>query len=204
MRLILIRHCESLVDPGRPASTWGLTEAGFAQARELAASPLLSGVEAVACGNEPKMSQTVEPLARQIEIGARHCAPTARFEPGPVVDDRFSESAGSDWLNDDAFRSMIASFFDEREQDPAPGWESAWAAAERFLAGLNELFPPDRKTTVAVCSGGRVLTAVLAKLRLICQDATYDALKRLQMPDIAIVDLDPHPTLIHPFGSAQS
>lgn len=34
-RIVLVRHCESAVNPEAPPSTWGLTERGLRQARSL-------------------------------------------------------------------------------------------------------------------------------------------------------------------------
>jgi broad specificity phosphatase PhoE len=109
MRVVLVRHAQSAVDPSTPPSTWGLTEEGRRRAAELD----LRGLRLLA-GPEPKLIQTLEPH-------------------GVVdVDERFAESHSEGWLGDDEFAATIERYFAAPDRAPAPGWEPAASVVERF------------------------------------------------------------------------
>jgi broad specificity phosphatase PhoE len=188
--VVLIRHCQPQVDQAAPAATWGLTDAGRAQARRLLESPLLDRPAAVACGPEPKMTQSVEWLA-------------GRAGTSVVASPAFGESRGQGWFEPGQFERVVAAFFAEPARPPAAGWEPADVAAGRFLAGLRELVAEHGGGRVVVCSGGRVLTAVLCELGLIARSEAFEKWKALQMPDLAAIDLDRTggAVLRRPFGT---
>ena len=103
--------------------------------RAAAQLALPSGLR-LASGPEPKLWQTLEPH-------------------GTVTrDERFRESDNPDaWLGRDAFLQAVHDYFHDR---PQPGWEPRTSVIERFTAALED--------GIAVCSGGRALSAVHAHL----------------------------------------
>ena len=107
MKLVLVRHSISAVDPGTSAHGWGLTDEG----RTLAAELDVSGLRLLA-GPEPKMIETLSPHGR-VE-----------------VDDRYGESHSEGWLGADAFLTTVERYF--AGEEPAPGWERAASVVERF------------------------------------------------------------------------
>ena len=109
MRVVLIRHAESAVDPAKPSSTWGLTDAGREAARRLD----LTGRRLLA-GPEPKLRQTLEPHGN-VEVDAR-----------------YSESRSEGWLEAEEFRAVVGRYFAHPDEAPAPGWEPASAVVKRF------------------------------------------------------------------------
>ena len=134
MRVALVRHAESAVDPSTESRTWGLTEEGRRAARELR----LDGASRLLAGPEPKLVQTLEPH-------------------GPVeIDDRFGESHSEGWLSSDEFASTIERYFATPDLPPAPGWEPASAVVERFVPGFVD--------GAAIASGGRAISAVVSAL----------------------------------------
>lgn len=107
MRVVLVRHSVSAVDPSTSPHTWRLTDEGRARAAALD----LRGLSLLA-GPEPKMIETLEPH-------------------GPVeVDPRYAESHSEGWLGDDAFLTAIERYF--AGEEPAPGWERAVDVVARF------------------------------------------------------------------------
>jgi hypothetical protein len=107
MRVVLVRHSISAVDPSTSPHTWGLTDEGHELARGLD----LAGLRLVA-GPEPKLIQTLEP----------HGAVT--------VDERYSESHSEGWLGDEDFRRAVERYF--AGEEPAPVWERAADVVARF------------------------------------------------------------------------
>lgn len=187
-RTLLVRHCESAVDPLSPPETWSLTERGLRQAKSLVR--LTSGPAVVLAGNEPKMLQTVEPLAQVLG---------AEVQRHPEMNESHSEG----WLEDDQFLNAVRRFLEDPTASPAPGWETADAAADRFVRKLGQIIGDSHEgTTVVACSGGRVLTAALRRMNLVTSDDAYAMWRDIGMPDVAEVEWDDgHPVLRSRFGS---
>ena len=111
-RLILVRHAHSQVEPARSPREWGLSVAGRQGAARLAALALFERVDGFYAGPEPKLRQTLAPVAAGNGMEVQ-------------VDDAFAETAGEGWLSDDAFRATVQRFFADPDVPPAPGWEPA-------------------------------------------------------------------------------
>jgi hypothetical protein len=154
MRIVLVRHSTSAVDPSTSPHAWGLTDSGAA----LAAALDLGGLRLLA-GPEPKMVQTLEPH-------------------GPVeVDARFAESRSEGWLGADEFARTIERYFARPDDPPAPGWEPASAVVERFTL----------VDGAAICSGGRAISAVVARLTG-CDG--LELWRTLRMPHVIVLSGD--------------
>jgi len=121
MRFVLVRHCRTAVDPATPASTWGLTATGRRQADELAESPWLRDAAVLTAGPEPKMTETLGPLAATLGLEV-------------VTDEAFRETDAR-WLPTDDFTAAVERLFGSPTASPAPGWERSCDAGDRFLSG---------------------------------------------------------------------
>src|SRR5689334_20756545 len=111
-RVILVRHAQSQVDPARDPGEWGLTDEGRAAARRLAALALFEHAAGFYAGPEPKLRETLAPMA------AEHGQPV-QAEPA------FAETRSSGWLGEETFRETVRRLFAAPDQPPAPGWETA-------------------------------------------------------------------------------
>jgi broad specificity phosphatase PhoE len=201
-RVILVRHARSRVDPPRPPRVWGLTEDGRSAARRLAALALFDHATGYYAGPEPKMVQTLEPVA-------------ALRSRAVVQEAGFAESASEGWLGEAQFRETVRRFFARRAEAPAPGWEPADAVAARFGAAIARrlvehavVVTPGHALpgTFAVASGGRALMAYLsAELGPDALDAVvaFERWGALRMPDLAVLELAPGEAtrVIVPFGT---
>ena len=107
MRVVLVRHSISAVDPETSPHTWGLTDEGHAKAAALD----LAGLRLLA-GPEPKLAQTLAPHG-DVEVDAR-----------------YAESHSEGWLGAEEFRAAVEHYF--AGEEPAPGWERAADVVERF------------------------------------------------------------------------
>lgn len=74
MRLLLIRHAETIANSNGAISSWSpgeaLTPSGLQQAEALAASPVIAGVDAVFTSEMLRARQTAEPLAAALGLEA--------------------------------------------------------------------------------------------------------------------------------------
>jgi len=176
------------VDAGTPPSTWGLTDVGRLDAVQLVDHLPQVSIVAIACGGEPKMIETVTPLAQRLGISV-------------TVDAAFAETHGDGWFEIDEFHALVARLFAEPGQPPAAGWECGGDAAARFLAGLRRLHVGDG--AVVVCSGGRMLTSVLVALGVFRGDEAFGVWSHLRMPDVAVLSMpaDGPALLVTAFGT---
>lgn len=118
---------------------------------------LPSGIVRLASGPEPKLRQTLAPHG-SVEI-----------------DERFRESDNPDeWLGRDEFRAAVHDYFRDR---PRPGWEPRASVVARFAAALQD--------GMAVCTGGRALSAVAAHLT---GEDPWALWQTLTMPQILTFD----------------
>ena len=148
MRIFLITHAHTQQQPMFDARLWQLSSRGADQAEALAAAPFWAEVAAIVCSSEPKTRLTVAPLLRERLL--------------PVYSDaRFDEVHRSGWTDD--YAGCVRAFFAAPEQCP-PGWESAVAAQERFLAGIDDLIEPHSAQTVALVGHGLTLSLYRAWL----------------------------------------
>lgn len=189
-QIVLVRHCESAVNPETPPSTWGLTSRGLQQAKSLVR--LVKQPMIVVAGDEPKMVQSVQPLAEAAGLEVH-------------AESDLSETHSEGWFGDDEFFQVIQRFFEAPASPPAPGWEAADVAADRFVHRLLEIAtdsPPEGR--VVACSGGRALTAALHRMDLLPSERLYSAWKGIQMPDVAQIAWEnDRPTLHTMFGSTR-
>ena len=125
--------------------------------RRVARGLRLDGVTRLLAGPEPRMASTLVHL-------------------GPVeVDQRLRESDTSGWLDDpEAFLDAVRRF---HAGDPLPGWEPATAVVERVTACFGD--------GVAIASGGRAISAVVASLTGV---DGFELWRSLSMPHVIVLD----------------
>lgn len=193
VRVLLVRHCQSAVDPTAAPSTWGLSDVGLEQARSLEGSlaGTIGDAPAVVAGSEPKLVQSLEPLAAA--VGSR----VATYR-------RLDESRSAGWLGDQEFLSVVRRFLEKPSAPPASGWETASATATRFVEAVDEVADglPSGAAAV-VCSGGRALTATLGHLGLVARSELFLVWRDLRMPDVAELEWRPNgrARLVAAFGA---
>ena len=119
----------------------------------------LDGVTKLLAGPEPRMASTLIHL-------------------GPIeIDERLRESDTSGWLaDDDAFLDAVRRF---HAGDPLPGWEPASAVVERVTSCFAD--------GVAIASGGRAISAVVASLTSI---DGFELWRSLAAPHVIVLDQD--------------
>lgn len=198
-RLILVRHAQSSTDASRHPREWDLTEDGRAAARRLTGLGLFDHATGFYAGPEPKMLDTLAPVAT---------SRAQRIEPEPG----FGETQSEGWFEEAEFLATVRRFFEAPHEPPAPGWETAHAAATRFGASADAIRPHHAPIvrpghvlpgTFAIASGGRALTIYLATLFGYTPSRAFDAWRSLRLPDLAVLELSATAAtrLVIPFGT---
>ncbi|MEW6579982.1 MAG: histidine phosphatase family protein [Chloroflexota bacterium] len=150
--LYLIRHPRTQPDPSRPASRWDLSAEGRAQVRALAALPLWAAIGAVITSAQPKAAAVGE------AVRAAHGVP---WQVVAALDEARRDS----WLSAGEFDQAQRAFFAGPEVPPAPGWETARAAGERFAAAMGDVLARYPNQSLAVVAHASVLALYAARLR---------------------------------------
>jgi broad specificity phosphatase PhoE len=199
-RIILVRHAQSAVDAQRNPREWALSDSGRKAAQRLSALGMFDRVQAFYAGDEPKMVETVQPLA-------------AAHGQEVQVEADLSETHAGGWIDGaGAFEATVRRFLAEPDQPVAPGWETYRAAQERFgraIAQLCEKHDPvvypghTLPGTFVICSGGRAITAYVADLLGWTAEQAFDSWRSLRMPDLSVIDLSPtgEAKSVIPFGT---
>jgi broad specificity phosphatase PhoE len=172
MRLYLITHAATQLDPTTAVERWSLSAAGATQAVTLATLPFWDEVDQIALSREDKTRLTVAPLLATRAI--------------PVtVDARFDELQRPGWVADYGARVQQA-FADPAH--PAGDWEPAAVALARLQAGIADLFQHYANQTVALVGHG--LTLSLYRAHLLGQDRVdFADWRRLSFAAVALVDV---------------
>jgi broad specificity phosphatase PhoE len=167
--LYLVRHARTIIDPGVPASNWGLDPAGAAALAELAGRACFAGAHQIVSSSEPKALLTAE------AIRSRHGLPPVEvrdalreLHKGSFVGDRHDE--------------VMAEVFAHPERPVLPGWECAADAQARVAGEIDRLVAESRGRDLIVVSHGVVLALYLARVRGQAQ-VDFHEWRAMRMPD---------------------
>jgi len=96
------------------------------------------------------------------------------------------EARRDTWLDGAAFQAAQRAFFAQAEIPPAPGWESARQAGERFARAMDSLLSAHPAETIAVAAHATVLTLYTACLR--GRPPTYEDWRAIDFAAIMVID----------------
>lgn len=151
--LYLIRHPLTVPDPATPASAWRLSDAGYAQVRDLIAAPFWAQVRAVYTSDQYKAAVVGEAAA------------AAHTIPHHIIPD-LTEAGRESWAGRDAFLAAQGRFFAQPDEPPLPGWEPARSAGERFCTAMDGILARHAEDeSLVVVAHATVLTLYNAHLR---------------------------------------
>jgi broad specificity phosphatase PhoE len=168
--IILIRHCETTKEKERHPKLWGLSEAGTANARELAG--LLAGrIGALLSSEEPKASATASAMGDALRLTPRMVAGLEEQHQRLHV-----------WHEAEAFDRLVGDALD-RPDERLLGDETATEAALRFESALG-VIRDLLAERAAIVTHGRVMTAFIARHNRVLASAFW---KRLEMPAYVVL-----------------
>lgn len=171
MRLYLIRHAVTQIDPTLDAKAWALSALGEQQAAELASAPFWREVSRIVVSSERKTRLTVEPTL-------------ARYHLPVHVDARVDELHRPGFVED--YYAQVRQAF-AVPMCKAGEWESAHTALARVQAAIGDLLAQYPDETVALVGHGLTLSLYRADLLGQAQ-VDFAAWRTLGFATVAIVN----------------
>jgi broad specificity phosphatase PhoE len=152
-RLILIKHARPEVVPGRPASTWLLSEDGKRNCRPLAERVRGYGPEVVVTSTEPKANETGLRMSSVLGLP---------FESAPGLHEANRDTVP---FHDDIdeWYAAVANFF-ATPDEVVLGEESAAEATNRFSEAVEGVLARNPERTVAIVCHGTVISLYAANM----------------------------------------
>ncbi len=176
MRLYLIRHADTQIDPGVAAKQWQLSERGIERAENLAKHLDGSGIQAVICSMEPKAIQTAQILAALLDLNIETVEGLHEHER-PLTTGTFASP--------EEFRERVKQFFEFPDR-LVLGAESAEQCYQRFNRAILGVIKRHAGKTIAVVSHGTVLSLLLSRYNHL---DPYPFWRALGMPACITVDI---------------
>ncbi len=177
MRLHLVRHGHSKVDPTTPASTWPLDPAADAGIEELRGSGVLPTAASWHSSAEPKALAT----ARRLSPDGNCVVVEGLHEAGRPVD----------WLGRDEFTAAVRRSFAHPDEAAREGWEPLTEVGVRVATAAGAVINESRQqdaTDVVLVGHGTAWTLLVAALTGEAPD--LDRWEQMTMPDHCSIDLD--------------
>lgn len=174
MKIVLIRHSNTKVEPEKYNPLWSLSSKGVENAAKVAEHPLVQDIELIYTSNQLKALHTGIFIATKLGVFLK-----LREDLTELT------SLTNDWKEDyEGFINDIYSGTIERHSDG----ESLQEATERFTKALEEIVAEESdKGIIGVVAHGNVLSLFAS------QYENREALEihhSIQMPDVAILDWD--------------
>lgn len=184
-KLILVKHALPELVPGKPASSWLLSEEGKQACRPLAEKLQEFAPEVIVTSTEPKANETGLRVASVLSLP---------FESAPDLHETLRESVPfSDSV--EAFHARLQEFFNHPDE-MVFGEETAHQATERFVAAVEAVQARHPDKTVAIVCHGTVMSLYVH--RLTGQDP-FELWRQLGLPAIIAIRPDsPNPIEVVP------
>lgn len=166
--LILIKHAMPEIVPGKPPSSWLLSEAGKKSCRALGERLRGFEPEAIVTSTEPKANETGLRVSSVLGVP---------FESAPDLHETLRETVA--FQDDpDEWHANVQRFFDHPDE-LVLGEETAAHAAERFTAAVQAVLTRYADGTVAIVCHGTVISLYAARVAGI---EPYPLWRRLGLP----------------------
>lgn len=145
-QLILIRHSQTAIQAGLPASAWPLSEEGIRRCRVLGERLQPYGLQRLIASQETKAAETARHTAAQLDLP---------WETWPGLEEQHRQS--EPFTSQAEFSAAIQRLFESPEQQ-VYGEESGEQACQRFEAALQALLRAHPGAALGIVTHGTVLT----------------------------------------------
>ena len=177
MKIVLIRHSKTKIDPQVPITCWGLSEKGIDLANELSRNEIIKKMKVLYASLQTKSLETAVLLAKPNAIPIK-------------TDDRLTEitSFTKKFITDPAQYEQTIKNFYLNKIDRINDGETKIEALDRFNKTIDEITTNENdKEYIGIVSHGNILTHFSAQFK---QIKAYETHKKIKYPDVAVLDWD--------------
>lgn len=174
MKVVFIRHSQSLVNPDIPITSWGLTDEGIKFATVLHDNPIIKAVQVMYSSLQTKALETAVLLTKNNGIPIK-------------TDNRFTEvtSFTTKFMKSEEHAETVRAFC-AGTMERVSGGESAAEALKRFNDAVISVVTTEKdKQVVGIVSHGMILT--LFAMQFMAGDK-YKVVSSMKQPDVAVLD----------------
>ena len=125
--IYFITHPEVVIDPTVPVPDWPLSERGINRMKQLLTQPWVKDVRAIYCSTEQKAIDGARILADHLALS---------YEMREDLGENDRSATG--YLPKEEFEATADQFFAQPDQS-VRGWETATAAQQRLVNGMNAI-----------------------------------------------------------------
>ncbi len=179
MKITLIRHSKTLVEPQKPIVLWGLSDEGIEKAKALSGRDVIKNIQVLYASLQTKAIETAVYFAKPNAIPLK--TNNDLTEITSFTNQFITKEQGYEQGVDDFYHDTI-----ERIADG----ETHQEARERFNKALANIVVEEAKKgieNIGIVSHGNILSYFTAQYANITPYELHDT---IQMPDIAILDWD--------------
>jgi broad specificity phosphatase PhoE len=179
MRIELVRHSKTLVEPQKPIVRWGLSNDGIERAKALSGTDVIKGIDVLYASLQTKALETAVYLAKPNVIPIK-------------INNDFTEitSFTNRFITkEQGYEQGIYDFYHGTIDRIADG-ENSEEALRRFNTALERVIAEESKNgvnTLGIVSHGNILSFFTAQYADVTPFSLHD---KIQMPDVAVLDWD--------------
>lgn len=174
MKLVLIRHSKSLVNPDVPINTWGLADEGIALAKKMQENKAVQEIQVIYSSLQPKALETAILATKNRGVPLR-------------TDDRLTEitSFTKQFVDLITLEKNTKDFYTKNDVSFFGG-ETQEEALKRFNQAIEEIVAKEKEVeTIGIASHGATLTCFAAQF---IEKDPYEIITNLGQPDVALFD----------------
>lgn len=179
MKLTLIRHSKTSVEPDIPIVLWRVSAEGIKLARKLARQPVIKDLDIIYSSLQTKALETAELLAKPNRLQVKK-------NEGLTEISSFTQGFIGE-VGDGKFQQFVNDFYQGKIKSYAGG-ETSSEALKRFMKAIKEIIREERARgmdNVGIVSHGNILSFFSAQYS---QFPPFEIHKMIKMLDVAVLD----------------
>lgn len=175
MKITLIRHSKTKLEPEKPITLWGLSEEGIELAKGLSEKQVIKDVDALYSSLQTKAIETALYLAKPNSI------PLKTNEDLTEI-----TSFTLKFFGGDQYMQNVHDFFSGKVERIAEG-ETYKEALVRFNQAIQEIVEKEKVDNIGIVSHGNILSFFTEQN---CEKKAIELHDIIKMPDVAVLDWD--------------
>ncbi len=174
MKIVLIRHSKSLVNPDISITSWGLSAEGMILAKKLNSLPQIKTIQVVYSSLQPKALETAVLATKNLDIPIK-------------TDDGLTESTSftNKFVSLKELEENTRKYYAEKTCS-INGGETFKEAQERFAKALEDIVKKEQgKENIGIVSHGNILAGFVSQMT---SEDPLEIVQKIRQPDVAVFD----------------